>query len=104
MGPDSDLDVLVVMPDGVHRRDTATVVYRSLRRFPYPKDIVVATEGDLILYGDAIGLVYRRALKEGKVLYHAAWAGLRRPGVQSPAPRLSVILTVRSSGVNGLQM
>ena len=72
MGPDSDLDVLVVMPDGVHRRDTASVVYRSLRRFPYPKDIVVATVGDLVLYGDSIGLVYRQALKEGKELYHAA--------------------------------
>ena len=72
MGPDSDLDVLVVMPDGIHRRDTATVVYRSLRRFPYPKDIVVATVGDLVLYGDTIGLVYRQALREGKELYHAA--------------------------------
>jgi hypothetical protein len=58
--------------EGVHRRDTVTVVYRSLRRFPYPKDIVVATEGDLALYGDAIGLVYPQALKEGKELYHAA--------------------------------
>ena len=72
MGPDSDLDVLVVMPDGVHRRETATVVYRSLRRFPYSKDIVVATIGDLAEYGDALGLVYRQALKEGKELYHAA--------------------------------
>ena len=72
MGPDSDLDVLVVMPDGVHRRETATVVYRSLRRFPYPKDIIVATVGDLAQYGDSIGLVYRQALKEGRDLYHAA--------------------------------
>jgi len=72
MKADSDLDVLVVMPDGVHRRETAAVVYRGLRRFPYPKDIVVATVGDLALYGDSIGLVYRQALKEGKELYHAA--------------------------------
>jgi predicted nucleotidyltransferase len=72
MGPDSDLDVLVVMPDGVHRRETTSVVYRSLRRFPYPKDIIVATVGDLVLYGDSIGMVYRQALREGKELYHAA--------------------------------
>lgn len=72
MGPNSDLDVLIVMPNGVHRRETATVAYRSLRRFPYPKDIVVATVEDLALYGDSIGLVYRQALKEGKELYHAA--------------------------------
>ena len=72
MGPNSDLDVLRVIPDGVHRCETATVVYRSLRRFPYPKDIIVATVGDLLLHGDNIGLIYRQALKEGKELYHAA--------------------------------
>lgn len=72
MGPDSDLDVLVVMPDGTHRRATAAIIYRSLRRFPYPKDIVVATVGDLAEYGDSLGLIYRQALKEGKELYHAA--------------------------------
>ena len=72
MGPDSDLDVLVVMPDGVHRRDTSAVVYRSLRRFPYPKDIVVATVGDIAEYGDSPGLIFRQALLEGRDLYHAA--------------------------------
>ena len=72
MGPDRDLDVLVIMPDGVHRRQIGNQIYRTLRRFPYPKDIVVATQGDLAEYGDAIGLVYRQALKEGKELYHAA--------------------------------
>ena len=72
MRPDSDLDVLVIMPDGIHRRDTSTVVYRSLRRFGYPIDIVVATEGDLAAYSDNPGLVFRQALIEGKELYHAA--------------------------------
>lgn len=72
MRPDSDLDVLVVMPDGVHRRDTSTVVYRSLRRFGYAIDIVVATEGDLAAYRDNPGLVFRQALIDGKELYHAA--------------------------------
>jgi predicted nucleotidyltransferase len=72
MGPDSDLDVLVVMPDGAHRRETAAAVYRSLRRFPYPKDIVVATVSDLVEYGDSLGLVYRQAIREGRELYHAA--------------------------------
>jgi len=72
MGPDSDLDVLVVMPDGIRRRETAAAIYRSLRRFPYPKDIVVARTGDLVLSGDSIGMVYRQALKEGTELYRAA--------------------------------
>lgn len=30
MGPDSDLDILVVVPDGVHRRKTAQNIYRVL--------------------------------------------------------------------------
>jgi predicted nucleotidyltransferase len=72
MGPDSDLDVLVVVPDGMHRRDTSAQVYRCLRRLPYPKDIVVATVGDLERYGDTLGLVYRQVLLEGKELYRAA--------------------------------
>ncbi len=32
MGPNSDFDLLVVMPDGVHRRQTAQTIYRE---FPY---------------------------------------------------------------------
>jgi uncharacterized protein len=28
MGPDSDVDLLVVMPDGIHRRRTAQDIYR----------------------------------------------------------------------------
>jgi predicted nucleotidyltransferase len=72
MRADSDLDVLVVMPDGIHRRATSTVVYQSLRRFGYAIDIVVATEGDLSAYADNPGLVFRQALLEGKELYHAA--------------------------------
>ena len=72
MGPNSDLDVLVVMPDGVHRRDTSTLVYRSLHRFGHAIDIVVATEGDLVEHSDNPGLVFRQALLDGKELYRAA--------------------------------
>jgi predicted nucleotidyltransferase len=30
-GPDSDIDVLVVMPEGVHCRRTAQLLYRQIR-------------------------------------------------------------------------
>ncbi|HEV2355815.1 MAG TPA: nucleotidyltransferase domain-containing protein, partial [Puia sp.] len=43
MGKHSDLDILVVMPDGVHRRDTAGELYMNLSDFGYGKDIVVVT-------------------------------------------------------------
>lgn len=71
MGPHSDLDVLVVMPDGVHRRRTAQALYRSLSGLGIAKDIVVATEGDLRLYGDNPGMVLLPALAEGMEIYRA---------------------------------
>ena len=69
MGTDSDLDVLVVMPDGVHRRETARQVYRALAGLGKPKDIVVVTEDDIRRYGDDPSLVICPALAEGKELY-----------------------------------
>ena len=47
MGPNSDIDVLVVMPDGVHRRRTAQEIYRHLWGFGFAKDILVVTESDI---------------------------------------------------------
>ena len=67
----SDIDLLVVVPDGAHRRETARRLYRSVSGAGIPFDLVVATEGDLARYGDRIGLVYRTALAEGRVLYAA---------------------------------
>jgi predicted nucleotidyltransferase len=70
MGPDSDLDLLVVTACG-HRRNTARRIRRSLFGVGVPIDITVAKPQDLELYGDSIGLIYRPALREGIVLYAA---------------------------------
>lgn len=43
----SDIDLLVVMPDGTHRRQTAQHLYRRMRGFGVPFDILVATPRDL---------------------------------------------------------
>ena len=69
MGPHSDIDVLVVMPDGTHRRHTAQDLYQRLSGFPMAVDIVVATPTDLARHKDTIGLVYRDALREGREIY-----------------------------------
>jgi predicted nucleotidyltransferase len=69
--PHSDLDVLVIMPDGIHRRETARQVYRALRRFGMPKDVVVVTESDVERFGNELSLVIHPALSEGKEIYHA---------------------------------
>jgi predicted nucleotidyltransferase len=72
LGPNSDLDVLVVMPDGVHRRQTAQKIYRDLRGLGFAKDIVVVTESDVREYSNNPSLILHSALREGKELYRAA--------------------------------
>ena len=72
IGPDSDLDVLVVMPDGIHRRHTAQKLYHSLAGMGLAKDIVVVTESDVRDYANNPSLVLYPALREGKELYRAA--------------------------------
>ena len=72
MGPDSDLDLLIVVRDGVYRRKTAQAVYKSLGGIGFPKDVVVATESDIRLFGENPSLVIYPALRQGMEVYHAA--------------------------------
>ncbi len=71
MGPDSDIDVLVVMPNGVHRRRTAQLLYRQIRGLGVPFDILVATPNDLEMHKDNIGMIYQSILQEGREVYAA---------------------------------
>ena len=71
MGEDSDLDLLVIMPDGAHRRRTAQAIYRRLRGLGIAKDIVVVTESDVQNHGENPSLVLYPALREGKEIYRA---------------------------------
>lgn len=71
MTPDSDVDLLVVMPDGTHRLHTMQDLYACIRGVTLPFDILVATTSDLEVRGDVPGLVYRDALREGRELYAA---------------------------------
>jgi predicted nucleotidyltransferase len=70
MGPDSDLDLLVLKPCG-HRRRTARKIERSLIGIGIPTDIIVARPADIERYKNTIGLIYRPALREGKIIYAA---------------------------------
>jgi len=71
MTPDSDIDVLVVMPEGSHRLHTAQDIYQKLFGIGISVDIVVATPQDLDNYKDNIGLIYKNILEEGRELYAA---------------------------------
>jgi predicted nucleotidyltransferase len=70
MGPDSDLDLLVIKSCR-NRRETARRIRRKLIGIGVPKDIIIATPEDIERYKDTIGLIYRPALRDGKVLYGA---------------------------------
>jgi predicted nucleotidyltransferase len=72
MGPHSDLDLLVIKSGIDSRLDLAGEIYTHMRGVDYAVDIIVATPEDIERYGDSIGLVYRPALREGRVIYDAA--------------------------------
>lgn len=67
----SDIDLLVVMANGTHRRHTAQRIYRNMIGLGYATDVVVVTEEDVEKYRDAEGYVIRPALTEGRLVYAA---------------------------------
>lgn len=68
-GPESDVDLLVVLPEVADKRQAAVEIRRALREFPVCKDIIVTTLEEIARRGDLVGTVLRPALREGKVLY-----------------------------------
>ena len=67
--PDSDVDLLVVMPvEGLkHRKQVEIRV--ALHDIRVPKDIIVTTPEDFAWRKDVIGTIEYPAVREGKVLY-----------------------------------
>jgi len=71
VAPDSDFDLLVVVPAPAHRRKTAQKIYMNLIGAGRPVDILVYTKEDLERYKDSAGTIIPIALAEGKVVYAA---------------------------------
>ena len=71
MGPDSDVDLMVVMPEGTHLGYTAEHIYLSVRGVGIPYDVVVATPGDIEKHRDTPWLIYRDVAREGRTVYAA---------------------------------
>ena len=67
----NDIDLLVVVPNGTHRRKTAQSIYRNMLRLGFGAHTVVVTEEDVEKYRDAEGWVIRVALAERKIVYGA---------------------------------
>ncbi len=68
-GPDSDLDLLVVVPDGQAGYEAEVAMYQALAWLPMGKDIVVATPREIERFGNLHGTVLRPALEEGVAIY-----------------------------------
>ena len=72
MGPHSDLDVVVVMPDGCDTLSLAQELHCTLGDFEVAKDFVVVQESDFKRNRDNPYLIVHTALTEGRELYHAS--------------------------------
>ncbi len=68
---DSDVDVLVVLPDVGDKRGVAVEIMRALRDLQIGVDVVVTTPDEIARRGRLVGTILRPALLEGKVI-HAA--------------------------------
>ena len=68
-GPDSDVDLLVVVRDAAPKRKKTIEIYRLLAGIGLPKDVMLATPEEVQMYRDVAGTVIRHAVREGKVLY-----------------------------------
>lgn len=65
----SDVDLLVILPNGSDKRGSAIEIRRALGDLPVCKDIVVATPEEVARRGHMVGTLLRSALRQGKVLY-----------------------------------
>jgi uncharacterized protein len=67
--PDSDYDLIVVMPEGVDRRATTVAIRRRLADLPAAKDIIVTTAADLVRGRHIAGSVADEASRQGVDVY-----------------------------------
>ena len=68
-GPDSDVDLLVVMQYRGTKADTELELRRVLRDFLIPKDVIVTTPEEFTWRKEIVGTIERPAAREGRVLF-----------------------------------
>jgi predicted nucleotidyltransferase len=74
-GPDSDVDLLVVMETSRSVRDKQLEILGVLHDIPIPIDVIVSTPVDFGWRKDVVGTIEWPATREGKVLYARAQSG-----------------------------
>ena len=68
-GPESDLDLLVIMPDGTDRRAARRILSLSLAQLEVPKDVVVTTPAHAAQHEQSCWHIVATALEEGTLVY-----------------------------------
>lgn len=67
--PDSDIDLLVVMPRVENKKEMAVAMLRALSDLPVSKDVIPTDQEEIRRRGHLVGTVLRPALQEGRVVY-----------------------------------
>lgn len=80
--PDSDLDLLVVLPSLDNKREAAVAMLKALRGIPAAIEVIPTDPGEIERRGQMPGDVLRSALREGKVVYER---GRRATRLRPPA-------------------
>lgn len=68
-GPDSDVDLLIVMNFKGSVEEKRLAIRRALREFSVPLDVIVTKPEDYAWRKDVVGTIEWPAAREGKILY-----------------------------------
>ena len=71
MGPNSDVDLLVIKRGKFHRGRLTDRIYMNMHGVGQAVDVIVVTPEDVERYKDCFALVIYPAVREGKVVYAA---------------------------------
>ncbi len=69
MGPNSDLDLLIIKDGSYNQGQLTEEIYFSLRALSYAKDIILVTSEHVARYKDCPALIVYPALREGRSIY-----------------------------------
>lgn len=69
LGPNSDLDLLIIKAGVAHRGRLAEAIYMNLIGVGQAVDVIVVTPEDVERYRNIFSLVIEPALKEGRTIY-----------------------------------
>ncbi len=71
MGPNSDVDLLVVKPGKFHQGYLTGEIYMNLHGVGVPVDVILVTPEQVEKYARIHFMVISPALREGREVYHA---------------------------------